>query len=34
LLPPFKTLQPPAISVSALGDDQEAGALLQQAGLI
>jgi len=34
LLLPFKTLQPPAISVSALGDDQEAGALLQQAGLI
>jgi len=34
LLAPFKTLQPPAISASALGDDQEAGALLQQAGLI
>ena len=34
LLAPFKTLQPPPISVSALGDDQEAGLLLQQAGLI
>jgi iron(III) transport system substrate-binding protein len=34
LLTPFKQLQPPAISVSQLGDDQEAGALLQQAGLI
>jgi iron(III) transport system substrate-binding protein len=34
LLLPFDKLQPPAISVSALGDDQEAGALLQQAGLI
>jgi iron(III) transport system substrate-binding protein len=34
LLTPFKALQPPAISVSQLGDDQEAGALLQQAGLI
>jgi hypothetical protein len=27
-------LQPPAISVSKLGDDRQAGALLQQAGLI
>ncbi len=34
LLTPFKTLQPPAINVSALGDDQAAGALLQRAGLI
>ena len=33
-LTPFKDLQPPAINVSQLGDDQEAGALLQQAGLI
>jgi iron(III) transport system substrate-binding protein len=34
LLLPFNKLQPPLISVSALGDDQEAGALLQKAGLI
>jgi iron(III) transport system substrate-binding protein len=34
LLLPFKDLQPPAISAAQLGDDQEAGALLQQAGLI
>jgi iron(III) transport system substrate-binding protein len=34
LLTPFNALQPPAISVSTLGDDQDAGALLQQAGLI
>jgi iron(III) transport system substrate-binding protein len=34
LLAPFSALQPPAISVSKLGDDQDAGALLQQAGLI
>jgi iron(III) transport system substrate-binding protein len=34
LLTPFSVLQPPAISVSKLGDDQDAGALLQQAGLI
>jgi iron(III) transport system substrate-binding protein len=34
LLTPFAVLQPPAISVSKLGDDQDAGALLQQAGLI
>ncbi len=34
LLTPFAVLQPPAISVSALGDDRDAGALLQQAGLI
>jgi len=33
-LTPFKDLQPPAINASQLGDDQEAGALLQQAGLI
>lgn len=33
-LTPFKDLQPPAINVSQLGDDQEAGQLLQQAGLI
>ena len=33
-LTPFKDLQPPAINVSQLGDDQAAGALLQQAGLI
>ena len=33
-LTPFKDLQPPAVNVSQLGDDQEAGALLQQAGLI
>jgi iron(III) transport system substrate-binding protein len=34
LLTPFSTLQPPAIGVSKLGDDRQAGALLQQAGLI
>jgi iron(III) transport system substrate-binding protein len=34
LLTPFKELQPPAISADALGDDQDAGLLLQQAGLI
>jgi iron(III) transport system substrate-binding protein len=34
LLAPFSVLQPPAISVSKLGDDRDAGALLQQAGLI
>jgi iron(III) transport system substrate-binding protein len=34
LLAPFASLQPPAIAAAALGDDQEAGALLQQAGLI
>ncbi|MDE8345540.1 MAG: iron ABC transporter substrate-binding protein [Acidocella sp.] len=34
LLTPFATLQPPSISVSALGNDQDAGLLLQQAGLI
>jgi iron(III) transport system substrate-binding protein len=34
LLQPFKDLQPPAISAAQLGDDQEAGSLLQQAGLI
>jgi iron(III) transport system substrate-binding protein len=34
LLTPFSVLQPPAISVSRLGDDQDAGALLQEAGLI
>jgi len=34
LLTPFSALQPPAISVSTLGDDTDAGALLQQAGLI
>lgn len=33
-LTPFKDLQPPAINASTLGDDQEAGTLLQQAGLI
>lgn len=33
-LTPFKELQPPAIAPSSLGDDQEAGQLLQQAGLI
>jgi iron(III) transport system substrate-binding protein len=33
-LTPFKDLQPPAINASQLGDDQAAGALLQQAGLI
>lgn len=33
-LTPFKALQPPAIAPSDLGDDQEAGQLLQQAGLI
>ncbi len=33
-LKPFKELQPPAIKASDLGDDQEAGQLLQQAGLI
>jgi len=34
LLLPFSQLQPPSISVSKLGDDQDAGALLQHAGLI
>jgi iron(III) transport system substrate-binding protein len=34
LLIPFSALQPPAMSVSQLGDDQDAGTLLQQAGLI
>jgi iron(III) transport system substrate-binding protein len=34
LLTPFATLQPPEISPAKLGDDQEAGMLLQQAGLI
>jgi iron(III) transport system substrate-binding protein len=33
-LTPFNDLTPPDINVSTLGDDQEAGALLQQAGLI
>jgi iron(III) transport system substrate-binding protein len=33
-LTPFKDLTPPAIDASKLGDDQEAGQLLQQAGLI
>jgi len=34
LLTPFKALAPPAIRAADLGDDQAAGALLQQAGLI
>jgi iron(III) transport system substrate-binding protein len=34
LLTPFKQLQPPSIKASALGDDQDAGLLLQQAGLL
>ncbi|MDR3522009.1 MAG: iron ABC transporter substrate-binding protein [Acidocella sp.] len=34
LLAPFNTLQPPAISAAKLGDDRDAGLLLQQAGLI
>jgi iron(III) transport system substrate-binding protein len=34
LLTPFNKLQPPAISLSQLGDDRDAGLLLQQAGLI
>jgi iron(III) transport system substrate-binding protein len=34
LLTPFSLLQPPAIGVSKLGDDQDAGTLLQEAGLI
>ena len=34
LLTPFAQLQPPAINVNQLGDDQDAGLLLQQAGLI
>lgn len=33
-LKPMQDLQPPPISVAQLGDDREAGALLQQAGLI
>lgn len=33
-LTPLDKLQPPAIAPSAMGDDQEAGQLLQQAGLI
>jgi iron(III) transport system substrate-binding protein len=34
LLAPFATLQPPAIGPASLGDDRDAGQLLQQAGLI
>lgn len=34
LLTPFGQLQPPAISAASLGDDKQAGSLLQQAGLI
>jgi len=34
LLKAFAALQPPAISPAALGDDRDAGTLLQQAGLI
>ena len=34
LLTPFAKLQPPPIDVAALGDDKNAGLLLQQAGLI
>ncbi len=34
LLQPLAQLQPPHVSVASLGDDQEAGQLLQQAGLI
>jgi iron(III) transport system substrate-binding protein len=34
LLTPFNQLQPPAISLSQLGDDRDAGLLLQQVGLI
>jgi iron(III) transport system substrate-binding protein len=34
LLAPYATLQPPAISPAALGDDRAAGQLLQQAGLL
>ncbi len=34
LLTPMAALQPPSISPAALGDDREAGALLQQAGLL
>ena len=34
LLTPFAKLQPPPVDVSALGDDKDAGLLLQQAGLI
>jgi iron(III) transport system substrate-binding protein len=34
LLKPFNQLQPPEISLSQLGDDRDAGLLLQQAGLI
>ncbi len=34
LLQPFAQLQPPAVDVAKLGDDQAAGQLLQQAGLI
>lgn len=33
-LTPFDELQPPSIKAADLGDDQEAGRLLQQAGLI
>lgn len=33
-LTPFSDLQPPALKASDLGDDQEAGQLLQDAGLI
>jgi iron(III) transport system substrate-binding protein len=34
LLTPFNQLQPPAIKAAALGDDQDAGLLLQEAGLL
>jgi iron(III) transport system substrate-binding protein len=34
ILRPFSLLEPPAITVAGLGDDQQAAALLQQAGLL
>ena len=34
MLKPFDALQPPALSMNQLGDDQAAARLLRQAGLI
>ena len=34
LMKPFNELQPPAVTISQLGDDQQAASLLRQAGLL
>jgi iron(III) transport system substrate-binding protein len=34
ILAPFETLDPPAISIRDLGDDQDAAKLLREAGLL